>query len=73
MDSRAVGREIRAVVRDDPATPEDETIQSEMGRGGLEVRVSVGGTEVMVLTAHLKSKLISYARLAAVEETFDVP
>ncbi len=32
----------------------------EMGRGALRVRVTVDGTDVDLVTAHLKSKLISY-------------
>jgi hypothetical protein len=49
-------------VFDDPATPQDESLIGEMGRGGLEVNVSIGGKTVTVVTAHFKSKLINYAR-----------
>lgn len=49
-------------VFDEPATPEDESLTSAMGRGALEVTVEVDGTPVTVITAHFKSKLISYAR-----------
>jgi hypothetical protein len=48
---------------DDPATAEDEAATHEMGRSALEVSVEVDGTPVTVVTAHFKSKLISYARL----------
>lgn len=47
---------------DDPLTEIDESLTSMMGRGGLEVSVSVDGVTVTVITAHFKSKLISYAR-----------
>jgi endonuclease/exonuclease/phosphatase family metal-dependent hydrolase len=49
-------------VFDDPNTPQDEALTGAMGRGGLEVSVSAGGKTVTVITAHFKSKLISYAR-----------
>lgn len=52
----------RDVVFDDPQTAADEALTAEMGRGGLEVTVTHGGRAVTVLTAHFKSKLISYAR-----------
>ena len=51
---------------DKPATPEDESLTTSMGRGGLEVTVSIGGTRITVISAHFKSKLISYARQAGV-------
>lgn len=47
---------------DDPNTLEDESLTAMMGRGSLEVSVSIAGTLVTVITAHFKSKLISYAR-----------
>jgi endonuclease/exonuclease/phosphatase family metal-dependent hydrolase len=47
---------------DDPGTPGDESRMGEMGRGGLEAQVSIGGRTATVITAHFKSKLISYAR-----------
>src|SRR5688572_26834674 len=47
---------------DVPITPEDESLTAVMGRGGLEVSVSIGATSVTVITAHFKSKLINYAR-----------
>src|SRR6266542_289005 len=46
---------------DNPATPEDESLTAMMGRGGLEVTVSIGGATVTVISANFKSKLISYA------------
>jgi endonuclease/exonuclease/phosphatase family metal-dependent hydrolase len=51
---------------DDLNTPEDESLTARMGRGGLEVTVSIGATPVTVISAHFKSKLISYARRAGV-------
>jgi len=48
---------------DDPKTQEkDESLLGEMGRGGLEVSVSIGGVTVIIITAHFKSKLPGYAR-----------
>jgi endonuclease/exonuclease/phosphatase family metal-dependent hydrolase len=52
----------RDPIFDDPITPPDEALTAEMGRGGLEVTVAADGTEVTVVNAHFKSKLISYAR-----------
>jgi endonuclease/exonuclease/phosphatase family metal-dependent hydrolase len=52
----------RDPVFDDADTPQDESLTGQMGRGGLEVTVSIGGRTVTVITAHFKSKLISYAR-----------
>lgn len=46
-----------------PATPADESLLASMGRSALEVVVEVDGTEITVITAHFKSKLISYPRL----------
>jgi endonuclease/exonuclease/phosphatase family metal-dependent hydrolase len=50
----------RDLAFDDPATPADEASTSQMGRGALEVSIDVDGTPVTVLTAHFKSKLITY-------------
>lgn len=50
-------------VFDKPGTPADESLLTAMGRSALEVVVEVGGTEVTVINAHFKSKLISYPRL----------
>jgi endonuclease/exonuclease/phosphatase family metal-dependent hydrolase len=47
---------------DDPNTAEDESQVAMMGRGGLEVNVTISGAPVTVITAHLKSKMITYAR-----------
>ena len=47
---------------DNPKTPADESLTAMMGRGALEVSVSIGGTPATIITAHFKSKLISYAR-----------
>jgi endonuclease/exonuclease/phosphatase family metal-dependent hydrolase len=54
----------RDPIFDDPATPADESLTAMMGRGALEVSVSIGGAQVTVISAHFKSKLISYARRA---------
>jgi len=58
---------IRPVQARDPIfdvlnTPADESLTAMMGRGAVEVTVSIGGTPVTVISAHFKSKLISYAR-----------
>jgi endonuclease/exonuclease/phosphatase family metal-dependent hydrolase len=58
---------VRAVQTKDPifdnlSTPADESLAAMMGRGALEVMVSIGGVPVTVVTAHFKSKLVSYAR-----------
>ena len=52
----------RDPIFDDAATPDDESLTHQMGRGGLEISVAAGGTEVSVVNVHFKSKLISYAR-----------
>ena len=49
-------------VFDKPGTPADESLLAAMGRSALEVVMEIGGTEVTVITAHFKSKLISYPR-----------
>ncbi len=58
---------IRAVqardpVFDRPDTPMDESLTATMGRGAVEVTLAIDGRDVTVLTAHFKSKLMSYAR-----------
>ncbi|MFO8238323.1 MAG: endonuclease/exonuclease/phosphatase family protein [Prochlorococcaceae cyanobacterium] len=57
-------RPVQAVdpVFDDPATEPDESLNQAMGRGALEVEIDLDGEAVTVITAHFKSKLISYAR-----------
>jgi endonuclease/exonuclease/phosphatase family metal-dependent hydrolase len=52
-------------VFDDPATDADESLTQAMGRGALEVEIDLQGVAVTVITAHFKSKLISYARRRA--------
>ena len=52
----------RDPIFDDLSTPGDESLTAMMGRGAVEVSVSIGGTTVTVISAHFKSKLISYAR-----------
>src|SRR5262245_53504151 len=58
---------IRPVQNKDPIfdvqnTPADESLTALMGRGAVEVTLAIGGTPVTVISAHFKSKLISYAR-----------
>lgn len=48
-------RQLQGIPTDDAGTP-----LREMGRGALRVRVSIDGTEVDLVSVHLKSKLISY-------------
>jgi endonuclease/exonuclease/phosphatase family metal-dependent hydrolase len=52
----------RDLIFDDPATAENEALSDALGRGVLSATVSAGGEQVTVMVAHLKSKLISYAR-----------
>lgn len=58
----------RDPVFDKPETPEDESLTDKMGRGGLEVTVRAGQTPITIITAHFKSKLITYARERGVVE-----
>jgi endonuclease/exonuclease/phosphatase family metal-dependent hydrolase len=58
--------QIKDPIFDDTNTTEDESMTAMMGCGGLEVSVSVGGTPVTVITAHFKSKLITYARKSGI-------
>jgi endonuclease/exonuclease/phosphatase family metal-dependent hydrolase len=39
---------------------DDDKTTTQMGRGALRVRVGANGTQVDIVTAHLKSKLLSY-------------
>ena len=52
----------RDLIFDNPATPENEALSAVLGRGVLSATVRAGGVQVTVMVAHLKSKLISYAR-----------
>jgi endonuclease/exonuclease/phosphatase family metal-dependent hydrolase len=52
----------RDLIFDNPATAENEALSDALGRGVLSATVSAGGERVTVMVAHLKSKLISYAR-----------
>ena len=52
----------RDLIFDDPATAENEALSDALGRGVLSAAVSAGGEQVTVMVAHLKSKLVSYAR-----------
>jgi endonuclease/exonuclease/phosphatase family metal-dependent hydrolase len=52
----------RDLVFDDPATADNEALSNSLGRGVLSATVRAGGEQVTVVVAHLKSKLVSYAR-----------
>jgi hypothetical protein len=52
----------RDLIFDDPDTPENEALSDALGRGVLSATVRAGSEQVTVMVAHLKSKLISYAR-----------
>ena len=54
--------QVRDEIFDDPTTFADEAVLGRMGRSGLHATVDVDGTPVTVLTAHFKSKLITYDR-----------
>jgi endonuclease/exonuclease/phosphatase family metal-dependent hydrolase len=54
--------QVRDEIFDDPATPEDEAVLDRMGRTAVQATVEVDGTPVTVVTAHFKSKLITYDR-----------
>jgi endonuclease/exonuclease/phosphatase family metal-dependent hydrolase len=54
--------QVRDVIFDDPATTADEAALDRMGRPALQATVDVDGTPLTIVTAHLKSKLISYDR-----------
>jgi endonuclease/exonuclease/phosphatase family metal-dependent hydrolase len=52
----------RDLVFDDPTTAEDEALSDTLGRGVLSATVRSAGEKVTVVVAHLKSKLVTYAR-----------
>ena len=52
----------RDLAFDNPATAENEALSAALGRGVLSATVRSGGDKVTVMVAHLKSKLITYAR-----------
>jgi hypothetical protein len=54
--------QVRDEVFDDPATSADEAVLGRMGRSALHATVDVDGSPLTVLTAHFKSKLITYDR-----------
>jgi endonuclease/exonuclease/phosphatase family metal-dependent hydrolase len=45
---------------DDPEGPAGPRLMGQMGRGALRVTVRVNGRDVHVITAHLKSKLLTF-------------
>jgi uncharacterized protein YciI len=47
-------------IGDDPPGPDGSRLMNQMGRGALRARVTVGNRDVHLLTAHLKSKLLSF-------------
>jgi hypothetical protein len=49
-------------VFDDPLAGADEAVTGAMGRSALEGTIRIGGEDVIVVTAHFKSKLINYTR-----------
>ena len=51
----------RDLIFDNPATPENDALSGVLGRGGLSAKAP-HRDEQPVMVAHLKSKLISYAR-----------
>jgi endonuclease/exonuclease/phosphatase family metal-dependent hydrolase len=52
----------RDLIFDDPATAENEAMSDSLERGVLAATVRSGGEKVTVVVAHLKSKLVTYAR-----------
>jgi endonuclease/exonuclease/phosphatase family metal-dependent hydrolase len=57
--------QVKDPVFDDPRTSgQNESLAARMGRGSLEINVSFEDTPVTLITAHFKSKLITYARQA---------
>jgi endonuclease/exonuclease/phosphatase family metal-dependent hydrolase len=52
----------RDLIFDDPATAQNEALSNALGRGVLSATVRAGGEEITAVVAHLKSKLVSYAR-----------
>jgi endonuclease/exonuclease/phosphatase family metal-dependent hydrolase len=45
---------------DDPPGPDGPRMMHQMGRGGLQVTVRVNNLDVHIITAHLKSKLLTF-------------
>jgi endonuclease/exonuclease/phosphatase family metal-dependent hydrolase len=54
--------QVRDEAFDDPATAADEAVLERMGRSAVQGEIDVEGTSVTVVTAHFKSKLITYDR-----------
>ena len=54
--------QVRDEVFDDPETAADEAVLGRMGRSAVQATVDVGGTSLTIVTAHFKSKLITYDR-----------
>jgi len=54
--------QVRDETFDDPATTADEAALDRMGRPALQATVDADGSPLTIVTAHLKSKLISYDR-----------
>lgn len=58
---RALPAELLPVqVGDEPPGPERPPTMSQMGRAALRVTVGVGGRDVFVVNAHMKSKLLTF-------------
>jgi endonuclease/exonuclease/phosphatase family metal-dependent hydrolase len=47
-------------VGDDPVGPDGPRLMDQMGRGGLRVTVRAGNHDVRIVSAHLKSKLLTF-------------
>ena len=58
--------QVRDEVFDDPETAADEAVLGRMGRSAVQATVDVGSTSVTIVTAHFKSKLITYDRRVVV-------
>jgi hypothetical protein len=57
---RAVRGLLPIQVGDDPVGPDGPRMMNQMGRGALRVTVRASNRDVRVLTAHLKSKLLTF-------------
>ena len=47
-------------VGDDPPGPDGPRMMNQMGRGALQVTVRANNRDVHIITAHLKSKLLTF-------------
>ncbi len=65
--------QVRDVRFDDPHTTDNEALADHTGRGILSATFRTGGVRATIVTAHLKSKLISYPALVPGGRTRFVP